>query len=364
MSMTEQRKVPRIDEFQRFINLLLANAPANYTPWLIRLKPQTKVPVAGISWKNPEARLTIEEAVAWMEKGGNVGIAGMQNDQLVNMDADGGIIPSSEIKPTLMVRTRSRVGLHAFYWSENPKIPNIPTDDAGEVRSSAQYVVAAGSYVTTDSLTVPENERAKTGYYTLENTLPVATITFAELPKVFRETYEKANVKPEVIPVKFDPKKTTGKHSALYELTAYDICLREGKPTQSTERWGSIFHDSDTEANMSLSNRDLLQCWRHNRSFNALQALVVLSGYMSCNEAGSPHKGAGGGSSNVIGNDGAIWYAWLYAKTHGYIPIDDPIPVRAMHYIAEKHLHFKAAKDKPLPPSIYRRVLKIVEDEY
>ena len=360
--MTQQ--APLVSEFRQFISILMKNAPANYVPWLIKLKPGTKVPVAGISWKNLEARLTIEEAVAWMEKGGNVGIAGMPNDPLVNMDQDGGIISLNEVKPTLTVITRSRVGRHGFYFCEAPKIPNIPTDDAGEVRSSAQSVVAAGGFVPTDPLTVPENERAKAGYYTLENTLPIATITFAELPKVFRVTYEKANAKPAIEPCKFDPKKATGKHSALFELTAYDICLREGKPTQSNARWGSLFHDSDTEANMSLSNSCLLQCWRHNRSFNALQALAVLSGYMSCNDAGSPHKGAGGGSSRVTGDDGAIWHAWLYAKTHGYLPIDDPIPVRAMHYIADKHLHFKAEKDKPLPRSIYEQVLKIVEDQY
>jgi len=35
-----------------------------------------------------------------------------------------------------------------------------------------------------------------------------------------------------------------------------------------------------------------------------------------------------------------------------------------MCYIAEKELHFKAQKDKPLPHNIYSRVLKIVENEY
>lgn len=73
----------------------------------------------------------------------------------------------------------------------------------------------------------------------------------------------------------------------------------------------------------------LLHCWRDECSFNGLQALAVLSGKFSCNEAGSPHKGIAG-SSCIIGNNEAIFEAWRYAKQHGYIPKDDKIPVKAM----------------------------------
>jgi putative DNA primase/helicase len=85
---------------------------------------------------------------------------------------------------------------------------------------------------------------------------------------------------------------------------------------------------------------------------------------MTCREAGSPHKGGGAGESQIIDDNGAIFHAWLYAKKNGYIPEDDKIPVKAMHYIAKKHLGHKAKDGEMLPPSIYYRVLGIVEDAY
>jgi putative DNA primase/helicase len=250
------------------------------------------------------------------------------------------------------------------YWNaDQNKIPNIPTDEAGEVRSRWQFVVCAGSYVETDPAKVPEVERTNAGYYTIENAQAPSTITYLELPKVFRDEHEKRIATPIHKPSDFDPKKTTEKHSALFDITAFDVCLREGGKTKDGERWSSLFHDSDTQKNMSYSNKGLLHCWRHECSFNGLQALTVLSGHMTCNQAGSPHSGTPGMSS-IIGDNGAIFHAWKYAKERGYISKNDPIPVKAMCYIAEKHLHFKAKKDEPLPRNIYSRVLKIVENEY
>jgi putative DNA primase/helicase len=357
-------KYPLVNEFRKFINLLTQNAPQDYTPWLIRLEPKGKDPIKGISWKSPNAYLTVNQAIDYMKHGGNIGIAATSNDPLINMDADGGIIQENEVKPTLTVRTRSRIGLHAFYWNTvQNKIPNIPTDEAGEVRSQWQFVVCAGSYVETDPTKVPEVERENAGYYTISNAQVPSTISYNELPNVFREALEKAKLAPTRKPSNFDPKKATGKHSALFDITAFDVCLKEGGDTTEGERWSSLFHDSDTGKNMSLSNEGLLQCWRHNCSFNGLQALTVLSGYMTCNDAGSHHKGTGG-NSRVTGDDGAVFHAWKYAKEHCYIPKDDPIPVRALNYIADKHLHFKIEKDKLLPTNVYKRVLKIVAEEY
>lgn len=357
-------KQPRVNEFKHFMKLLLKNAPSNYQPWLLRLNPHSKDPIEGISWKSPQARLTIDQAMDYMRFGGNIGIAATTSDNLVNMDCDGGIIKDNEVKSTLKVRTRSRLGVHAFYWNvDKDKIPNIPTNQAGEVRSQWQFVVVAGSYVETDPLKIPEAERANAGYYTIENAQAPSTITYLELPKVFRDEHEKRIASPIRQPLDFDPKKAKQKHSALFDITAYDVCLREGGKTKDGERWPSLFHDSDTQKNMSYSSKGLLHCWRHECSFNGLQALTVLSGYMSCNEAGSPHDGTPGMSS-IIGDDGAIFHAWLYAKSHGYITKEDPIPVRALNYLALKHLHFKAEKDKLLPRNIYERVLKIVKEEY
>lgn len=355
--------MPRVEELLRFIDLLLAAAPPGYVPWLFKIEAGAKQPVRGVSWKSSAARLTIGQAVEWLKEGGNVGIAGTAEDPLVNMDCDGGIIQKSEVKPTLTVRTRSRIGLHAFYFCGFPKLPNIPTEKAGEVRCQWEYVVAAGSWVETDPSEVPESERDNAGYYTVEDALPVAWITYPELPRVFREVVEASKVKPEKKPSAFDPKKATGKHSALFDITARDVVIKEGGDTDPQKRWPALWHDSETGINFSFSTDGLIHCWRHLNSFNGLQALTVLSGYFSCKEAGSPHKDTAG-NSLVTGDDGAILHAWLYAKKHGYIAEDDPCPSRALAYIAKKHLNYSAEPNKPLPKGVYRRVLRILEEEY
>lgn len=340
----------------------MRGAPRGYKPHFFRLAPQSKAPATEYgSWKDPKNRLTIKQAVKWMKQGGNVGIAGMIYDPLVNVDLDGSIVRKELLKPTLTTRSRSRTGIHGFYFTDDKhSIPNIPTDDQGEVRAQGQYVVAAGSYVPTDPETVPIEHIDTAGYYTVEDRQKPAWITYSELPKFFREAYEKRNEPTQRQPSTYDPKQAQGKHSAVFDINATDVMLREIGTKTPTQRWGSIFHDSETEANMSISNRGLLQCWRHGVSHNGLQALVVLSGYMTCLEAGTPHKG---GHSKIVGDNGAILYAWLYAKEHGYIPIDDPIPIRALNYIAEKHLGYKNNGHR-LPHRIYCAALKILEEAY
>jgi len=165
-------------------------------------------------------------------------------------------------------------------------------------------------------------------------------------------------------PRTYTPKHVNGKQSALFSITASDVVSREGGDLNPTKRWSCIFHDSSTEANMSISDKGLLQCWRHSVSHNGLQALVVLSGYMSCEEAGSPHRGGGASPSMMTGDDGAILHAWIYAKKYGYIPEDDPVPVRALHYIARKHGLYKPKNGELLPPPVYAKVLSILEEEY
>ncbi len=115
---------------------------------------------------------------------------------------------------------------------------------------------------------------------------------------------------------------------------------------------------------MSLSAGGLLHCWRHGVSHNGLQALVVLSGLMSCMEAGSPHANSGAGYSEVINNDQAVLRAWLYAKKNKYIPEDDSIPIRALKFVARHEGIFDAAEDEMLPPKAYNQTLEIVEDKY
>lgn len=345
----------------------MLDAPPDYKPWYFKLDPDSKAPIPGVSWKAPSSRLTIEQAEKWMAQGGNIGIAGMPSDYLVNVDLDGEHVDKAALKPTLMTRSRSRTGIHGFYFTwDKANIPNIPTDEDGEVRSQAQYVVCAGSYVPTDPTTVSEAERENAGYYTVEEARPPAWITFNDLPQVFRDQYAKNRRGEEEAKGREATEyiRSAGRHSALFDITALDVVRREGGQTKPSKRWGAIFHDSTTEANMSFSSRGLLQCWRHGVTHNGLTALVVLSGYMTCEEAGAPHKGSGASPSKVRGDDGAIFHAWLYAKTHGYIPEDDPIPVRAMSYIAEKHLGYKNKRGELLPHDIYIQVLEIVEDKY
>jgi len=163
---------PDIDEFRRFHDLLTEHAPDGYAPWYFRVREGSKAPATRFgSWKSEEARLSLHQAVEWMQGGGNVGIAGTENDALVNVDIDDeDETTPDDLKDTLIARSRSRTGVHAWYFEASGEdIPNIPTDDAGEVRANWQYVVAPGSYVDTDPDDVPEGyevqEGQQGGYY-------------------------------------------------------------------------------------------------------------------------------------------------------------------------------------------------------
>ena len=259
---------------------------------------------------------------------------------------------------TLTARSRSG-GLHAFCFTKNKaEIPNIATDDQGEVRSQNQYVVAPGSYV-------PPDEGKGTGFYAVEDALPLAWITFDDLPLIFREHFEKCKKASEEVEKRrkeVKPRTSTRPISAVFSVTAHDVVLREGGSVKASDRWGSIFHDSSTAANMSLSQKGkYLHCWRHSRAHNGLSCLAVLSGVISCESAGMPHKGSVGG--NGVG-DAEIFHAWLYAKTHNYILQDDPTPVRALNHIAQKHLGFTVKPHERLLYTTYLNTLKILEELY
>jgi len=361
-------KKPLVTELVKFLRLFSQSAPPGHMPWLFPAAPGGKEPVLYFgSWKDSRNRLTPQEALRWLAMGGNVALAAMAGDELVLIDIDNPAI-ADQLTPTLIVRTRSRQGSHGIYFSQED-IPNIPTPDSGEVRARNQYVIAAGSYVDTDPDSVPEDQRDLAGYYTVEVPRPPAWITYRDIPDIFRETYEKVQAQPNRKSIDFNPKQAAGRHSALYDITARDVVQREGGSTKPTKRWANnVFHPgespSKTGANMSLSKKGLLMCWRHNVSLNGLQALAVLSGHMSCMEAGAAHKNSGAGPSQVVGEDGAIFHAWLYAKQNGYIPIDDPIPVRAMHYVARKHRLYEPKCGDLLPRNVYLKVLEIVGEEY
>ena len=322
-------KLTNVAEFVSFHNLLMQAAPKDYTPFYFRCVSNNKEPYTKVgSWlKNP---LTFEEACDWLRKGYNVGVAGLDEDLLVIIDIDDeNITDYKTLKKTLTARSASRKGVHLFYFEDIPGlIPNIPTDDAGEIRANNQYVIAPGSY----SVGYPDKVE-NIGKYTIEVATPAAKITLNEVPGIFKaqliknkEDENKISLRKE----KREGKKTEGKRSALFDLTVYDVVSYAPNPQ---ERFASIFHDSKTGKNTSINN-GLIHCFRHMVTLNALQTLCVLSGYLTCQEAGSGKRGSNAGPSLVIGDERAIWEAWKYAKQQGLIPQNDPIPPRALAYVA------------------------------
>jgi Bifunctional DNA primase/polymerase, N-terminal. len=356
---------PDIEEFCRFYDLLLEAAPVGYEPWLFRVRSGGKAPATQFgSWKDESARLALDAAVEWMEEGGNIGIAGTADDELVNVDIDDeDETDIDDLKPTLIGRSRSRTGVHAWYFAAE-HIPNIPTDTAGEVRTSWQYVVAPGSYVETDPQDVPEDERELAGYYTIERAAPVTSIRMSELPDVFQ--LAAAPTEPDHTPTEDIPEVDTGE-SMLWRVTARDVLRRERGDASAEQRFAALWHGSDTESNMSISaDGEFLHCWRHGVAHNGLMAMVMMSDERCrCEQIGAGHKG---GSPSVLSNEKGryLWAAWRYAKDAGLIPRDDPVPYAALlHIVREKELatpvEIPKNKDESLPRPVYKAALSVVE---
>lgn len=373
-------------EFIKFNTTLMSNAPKGYIPWYFPVIEYNKAPdglaISKCSpplydgkkgnWKAPWSRLTYKEALERLKEGKNVGISGRKDDPLIIIDIDDWNLTNQAPK-TLIILSRKRCGIHAFCWKHPDcrKLPlNIPTD-FGEVRSSDQYVVAAGSYCKTSCNDIdgePITDKHKTdikndpnlGVYSIMENVSPCFIKYEELPVFFLDKEirreEKENNKPE-----YKNKVITldGKKSALFDLKITDIIS-----TTHGNRKPHPLHSSDTGMNFSVDD-NLSHCWRHLVSLNAIQFLVVKSGYMSCLDAGTGHINSGAGTSKVTGDDGAIFYAWKEAKKMGIIPINDPIPVRALKYIAHKHELIPSEYTFwKLPVEIYNKVIKIIEGEY
>lgn len=378
---------PRPEEFVAFDRLLRKNAPNGFQPWYFRCRPGGKAPATKYgSWKDESAQLSTDEAVEWLEAGGNVGIAGTDSDRLVNVDIDDEDETAlGDLKPTLITRSRSRTGGHGFYFrTGDEEIPNIPTDDAGEVRTAWQFVVAPGSYVEPDpDETIPDGEQADAGYYTVERAEPASTITFDELPDVFREENAESKEQTKILNEarrEYEPPESTDGNSGLFDITAEDVARKEGPSdaTDTDERWTALFHGSTSDANMSLSNENetTLNCWRHTVAHNGLQALAVLSGYgKGCKAVGTPHQKSGVGPSCLHGDDAHIWYAWKYAKENGYLPDDDKVPYRALlHLVREMGVapddeiprrgEYDPDNGKRLPDYAYDAALSAINGRY
>lgn len=326
------------EEFKKFHVLLMINAPKLYKPYYLALQKQGKEPLPGINWKKTPK--TYEQAQSLMRKGFNIGIAGTDTDCLCIMDVDDlSQVPIDQIKPTLQITSRKRIGRHYYYFSlDRSAKKNIPTRDAGELRTTWQYVLAPGSYVPCgekELRNMPEAEKINAGRYTITDQVPAVDVKFDELPIVYRARhYEILKAEAEAKKREEERKKRvvpsiSDKHkSALWDLTIYDVSGLSETGYRKIAMPSDI-HGSETGHNCSVS-KGLLHCWRHEVTHCALSYLAVLAGLGTCEQLGKPH---GGGSFGLDFQDGyTIYRLWTYAKKRGLIPESDPIPHSALVY--------------------------------
>lgn len=374
---------PRIREFKQFQELLIADAPEGYEPYYIRVEAAGKAPATEYGgWKSEHNRLSYQEALEWMRKGGNIGIAGTPDDALVNLDIDDEDEASADDVPTtLRARSRSRAGFHAWYFVDGdfPE-ENIPTR-AGELRMSWQYVVAPGSFVASlrEDIAIGSDSP---GYYTVEDYSPVASLQFGDLPEVFRNVRKEADESDEEegsglsdesensqndSPV-VEPSES--RRSVLYDITTRDIVNHVGGSTDSGDRWGSPWHKGSDNTRFADGK---IQCWRCDVSHGALQALTLIcdegpSGENGCKKVGAGHKNSAVGSNRLKDDWRLSWYAWLGAKTEGLIPDEDPVPYVVIEGLADEYglMMFPNDHDRSdrLPAATYNAVLYLIEDEY
>lgn len=326
-------------ELLKFHTMLIKNAPKGYSPFYFPIKPNGKEPPEKISWKSN--RKTIHEAMYLMKKGFNIAICATEKDPLCIVDVDD-LSQVPEIKPTLQITSRKRIGRHNYFFAlDGTAKKNIPTKDAGEVRSVWYYVLAPGSYFPCSEEEIsrmPEEEKEFAGRYTVNNDLPVSEITFNELPEVYRARYTEMRHDEIQAVIRAVGKKPNGVsksgkyQSKLWDLDITDVCGLSETGSKKVPM-PSINHGSDTGHNCSVNN-GLMHCWRHYVAHNAFSYLAIIAGISSCERAGLPH---GGRYFGIDFQDGyTVFEVWKYAKNNGLIPENDPIPSAALSYYAIK----------------------------
>lgn len=103
-------------------------------------------------------------------------------------------------------------------------------------------------------------------------------------------------------------------------------------------------------------------------------ALTWLACEASCN-CDSPRCGCTRSTSNPSGSlsNSEVWWAWHHAKTSGHVsfPADDPVPIKAIWFLAGHHDLFPQDSipegfddRKRLPKTVFNRVLDLIESEY
>jgi len=322
-----------LKQFTEFYDLLMKEAPKDYTPWFFPCAKNGKNPSTEAilkldnsskgSWHHENARVTKQKALALIRQGYNIGISAREGDKLVIIDIDEEEFLNQVPKDTLTVTSRKVAGLHAFCWDKDgtAKI-NLPTDN-GEIRSLNQYVLACGSYVpfnfkserdikAFDKLPKYAKENINLGHYCLREKKTPRDISFDELPDFFKQKElenikTEANIKQrtEIKDYVKNNETKEGKYTELFKLKVSDIVGL----IPSSKREGHPLHESDTDANFSLSKDGAIgHCWRHMVSLNTVQYLCVKSGYAKCEDAGTPHKNRG--ISKIKGDKKALENAY------------------------------------------------------
>lgn len=374
------RKKPRVEEFEAFIETLMTTAPDEYEPYLLVLEQGQKRPKSGDSWSEG-GPITVEKAKQWMDHGFNIGIAGRHGDELVMLDLDE---PDewgpSDIPDTLIAKSRSRTGFHAYAFTEDRElqIENMSDGRGGGVRSAWQFCVAPGSYVPADDDEVPESAcEADIGYYTVESASNPAYVDRDTLTDDMRpesEIRRNNTVEVETTSDVDDEDK-----NPLFELTTSEVVDRLGGDTTG-ERFGCgdmdfPGHDkpSSTGANMAVK-WDRLHCWRCNVSHGAMQLLAMygddgfgayqeFEGHSSvCDAVGCSHNTSPGESDSVVvGNDEAVWCAFSAAKELGLLDEDAPIPERGVRGFMKRRL-IRGRNEDVISDEAWNFALSMIED--
>ena len=251
----------------------------------------------------------------------------------------------------------------------------------GEIRACNYYTVAPGSWVNTDDIKeedIPDDQKELAGCYTVENDLPVASITFEELPKPFRDQIEaeiESNRIAEEIKVKKreerDARIARGESepksgSMLFsdDLTMVDVI---GGTHSQNERFKNPLHPHATGTSAQLSSEGLLICYAHSVANTPLTALAVLAGIATCEDAGYGFRNATVGTSCINFSDGRTQFTlWSYAKKNGVVPKNDPIPSAALKWYAIENGICKpdeVVDGRKLPVQAYNETIALIEAE-
>ncbi|PHQ47453.1 hypothetical protein DJ68_01775, partial [Halorubrum sp. C3] len=149
-----------------------------------------------------------------------------------------------------------------------------------------------------------------------------------------------------------DAVDTDGDHSALFDLTIRDVTgLSEGYRGPNP-----LGHHGESENYcVLLGDHGVLYDHKYKAAYNALTYLLV--------DAGERRPA----SPNGRLEDGEVFAAWRHAKREGCIPDDDPIPHRALQYVAREHGLMEDGDlmdGWKLPREAYNAALATVRDEY